>query len=109
MSYPGPKVHRVSRRKLGRGQAHVAASVGCTITGATPVVTLTFDRPVVVSGPVQFSCGTLTIAAQSTPNPTTVLLTMSGPITGLAYSLQGPQDNIRTAQGGNVAGTTGTF
>lgn len=109
MAYPGPKVHRVNRRKLGRGQYPTANSVLVTVTSATPVVTLTFSRPVVVTGTIPITVATLTIVSQTVVSPTVVTITMSGSLTGHAWTVPAGAANVYTAQGGQVIGTSGTF
>jgi hypothetical protein len=109
MSYPGPKVHRVSRRKLGRGQHQQVAGTLCSAATTTPNVTVTFASPVVVSGPLEITVGSLTIVSQSQTSPTTVVFVMSGPTTGLAYNFPAGQPNVSNMQGGAVGGTAGTF
>ena len=109
MSYPGPKVHRVNRRKLGRGQYPTAVGVTVVITAATDVATLTFARPVVVSGPIPLAVGGVTVVSQTVVSPTVVTITYSGTITSAAYSLPAGAENVMTAQGGPVLGASGTF
>ena len=57
-SYPGAKVHRVSRRKLGRGQHVQLPSATVTAAAVTTTVTLTFSQSVVVGGPIPLVLGT---------------------------------------------------
>lgn len=109
MSYPGPKVHRVSRRKLGRGQYPTATGVACVITGSADTATLTFARPVVVSGPIPLTVATRTLVSQTVVSPTVVTILTSGTVTTLAYTLPAGAANVMTAQGGPVLGTAGTF
>jgi hypothetical protein len=109
MSFPSSKVHRVSRRKLGRGQATVAPGVPITVTGAGSTATLTAARPVVVTGQPNLTVATRTIVSYAVVSPTVITVLMSGALTGLAYSLPSPQPKIATYQGGPVLGTTGTF
>ena len=110
MSFPGPKVHRQNRRKLGRGQSPTAA--GCTVavtsTGTTNV-TLTFSRPVVVTGNIPTTVATRTLVSQTVVSGTVVTQVWSGNVTTLAYTVPSNPANVMTYQGGAVAGTTGTF
>lgn len=108
-SFPGAKVHRPSRRKLGRGQHTQLPSATVAATTATPDVTLTFSVPVIVSGTPNFTVTGLTILSWTQPTPTTVHLVMSGATTGLTYSYPANDPNVSTFQGGAEAGTSGTF
>ena len=109
MAYPGPKVHRVSRRKLGRAQHIQAPFATTTAATTTPNVTLTFSVPVIVGGPLEMTVGSLSIVSQSQTSPTTYVFVMSGMTTTATYNFPGNQPNISTFQGGAVAGVTGTF
>jgi hypothetical protein len=108
-TYPGPKVHRRSRRKLGRGQHQQSPVATTTAATTTPNVTLTFSVPVIVSGPLEFTISGQTVVSQSQTSPTTYVFVMSGTTTSAAYSFPGDQPNIATFQGGQVAGVSGTF
>lgn len=109
-SYPGPKVHRPSRRKLGRGQYPAAAGCTCTITDSGDIATLTFSKPVVVSGTIPLAVsGGPTFVSQSVTSPTTVTQTFSAALTTHPYTLPANAANVSTYQGGGVAGTAGTF
>lgn len=109
MPYPTAKVHRPSRRHLGRGQYPTSASVGVTVTGNASNATMVFSRPVVVTGPIPLSVAGLTLVSQNVSNGTTVIQTMSGAVATHAYNLPGGAANVSTYQGGQVAGTAGTF
>lgn len=109
MAFPGPKVHRVNRRKLGRGQATAATGVTVSATGSGSTAILTFARPVVVTGPVEITVATLTYVSQVVNSPTQITVTMSGAVATHAYTIPGAQPNIVTYQGGQVTGTSGTF
>jgi hypothetical protein len=108
-SYPGPKVHRVNRRKLGRGQFPSATGVAVTITASGSTATLTFARPVVVTGPIPLTVGGVTPVSQTIVSPTVVTITYSGTITSATYSLPAGAVNVATYQGGQVFGAAGTF
>lgn len=109
-SYPGPKVHRPSRRKLGRGQfpAALGVAVAVTSTGTTNV-TLTFARPVVVTGTINNTVATKTLVSQTVVSPTVVTQVWSGNVTGLAFTVPANANNVMSQQGGAVLGATGTF
>ena len=102
-------MHRVSRRKLGRGQFPTANGVAVVATGASDTVTLTFARPVVVTGPIPITVATLTIVSQTVVSPTVVTILMSGTVATHAYAVPSGAANVASYQGGQVLGTTGTF
>lgn len=108
-SYPTSNVHRRSRRKLGRAQHQQAAAATTTAATTTPNVTLTFNVPVIVSGPLTITVGSLTILSQQQLTPTTYEFVLSGTTTSETYSFPANQPNIATFQGGGVAGVSGTF
>ena len=108
-SYPGPKVHRPSRRKLGRGQYTQQPAVDVEITGSGSVATLTFSSPVVVNGDIPLSVDTRTFVSQEVTSSTTVEITVSGAVTGLDYDLPANLPQIKTFQGGTNNGVSGTF
>lgn len=109
MAFPTAKVHRGNRRKLGRGQYPTSASVGVTVTGTASTATLTFSRPVVVTGPIPLAVATLTPVTQTVVSPTVVTILQSGTVATHAYSLPGGAANVATYQGGQVSGAAGTF
>lgn len=110
MGYPGSKVHRVNRRKLGRGQFPATVSVTAAITSSgTTNLTLTFSGPVVVTGTIPTTVATRTLVSQTIVSPTVVTQVWSGNVTGLAYTLPSNPANVSTYQGGVVAGIAGTF
>lgn len=110
MAYPTPKVHRVSRRKLGRGQ--YPSSTGTTVTLTNPsanVVDLIFARPVVVTGiiPVQTSAGVL--VNQQVSSGTLVIQTYNVSQAAATVTFPPAAANVLTQQGGPVNGTSITF
>ena len=110
MAFPGPKVHRGNRRKLGRGQYPAATGVGVTVTSTgTTNVTLTFARPVVVTGTIPMTVATRTFVSQTSVSNTVVTQVWSAAVTGLAYAVPANAANVLTNQGGPVTGATGTF
>jgi hypothetical protein len=108
-SYPTPKVHRRSRRKLGRGQYPAIPAANPTVTGAGSTVTVTYDQPVIVSGPIGLTVGALTNTTQTVVSPTVVTVLLSGPLTGLDWSLAANPSTVATSAGGGVAGASGSF
>jgi hypothetical protein len=110
MAYPGAKVHRVSRRKLGRGQypPSLGTTVALTSSGTTNV-TMTFARPVVVTGTIPTTVATLTLVSQTVVSPTVVTQVWSGNVTTHLGTFPSNAANVTTQQGGGVAGTSVTF
>ena len=108
-SYPGSKVHRSSRRKLGRGQSVQRAAAGVSAIASTVTVTLTFDRPVIVSGTIQMNVGTgIPLVSQEQTSPTTVVQVYQSTVAGKTWSI-GEGAPVATFQGGGLAATSGTF
>jgi hypothetical protein len=109
-SYPGPKVHRANRRKLGRGQFPTGGSVTVTLTNATVTLTLTFSGPVVVTGIIPVtSNGAQTIVSQTVVSPTVVTQTWSATLVGSTITVPANPANVATFQGGGVSGNQRTF
>lgn len=109
-SFPGPKVHRVNRRKLGRGQFPTPAAVTPVITSAASVATITFPVPVVVSGVIPLAVvGGPTFVSQTIVSSTVVTQTFSAALSTHTYSLPANAANVKTAQGGGTAAVAGTF
>jgi hypothetical protein len=110
MAYPGPKVHRTSRRKLGRGQYPTNNFVGVTLTNpSADVVLMTFASPVVVTGIIPLTTSSGTFVSQTVLSATTVQQTFSASQAAATVSIPGNAANVATYQGGRVAGTTITF
>lgn len=108
-SFPGAKVHRVSRRKLGRGQSTQFPAATVTPVAATAVVTCTFSQPVVYSGgPLLSLSGSHVLLTAVQTTPTVVVLTFSATVVGATWTVVEPSP-ARTMQGGGVAPATGTF
>lgn len=103
-------VHRRNRRKLGRGQYPQTANVACTVTSTgTTNMTMTFDRPVVVSGRILATVATRTFVSQTVVSPTVVTQVWSGNVATLAYTVPANSPVVASAQGGRLAGAAGTF
>lgn len=110
MAFPGPKVHRVSRRKLGRGQHPQYAQATATLTESGTTLTITFNVPVVVSGVIPTtSAGSITRVSQTVVSPTVVTQTWSAAITGTGVMTLPAGSPITTYQGGGCAAATATF
>lgn len=110
MAYPGGKVHRVNRRKLGRGQypSSLGTTVAMTSSGTTNV-TLTFARPVTVFGVIPTTVATLSLVSQTVVSPTVVTQVWSGNVATHLGTFPTNAANVSTQQGGGVAGTSVTF
>lgn len=109
-SYPGAKVHRVSRRKLGRGQSVPVPAANVTATAATTTVTLVFDKPVVVSGVIPLVIATNpAFVSQTVVDSTHVTQTYATSCAAKAWSVAGGIPQVRTFQGGGLAAASGTF
>jgi len=109
MAFPTNNVHRRDRRKLGRGQSATGGLVGVVISGTASTVTLTFARPVQVTGTIPLTVATLTLTTQTVVSPTVVTLLMSGTLAGHAWSVPSPIPNVSTYEGGVASGGSGTF
>lgn len=112
MAFPGPKVHRVSRRKLGRGQSVVSSSgnsVNCVLTVVTTTLTMTFAKPVVVSGIIPVTSAGLTLVSQTVVSSTVVTQVWSATLATATVVLPGNAANVATYQGGGTVGQTITF
>jgi acyl-homoserine lactone acylase PvdQ len=108
-SFPGPKVHRSNRRKLGKGQHVQAPAANITAAVATTVVTLTFSVPVVVNGPIVATTTNGTLVSSAQTSPTTATLTFSLTQATATVTVPGGQAAISTFQGGSNAPFVETF
>ena len=109
-SYPSSKIHRVSRRRLGRGQHVQVAAANVTPTVSTTTVTLVFDVPVVVNGPIPLVLD----PAQTPVSQEQVSATewqIHYPLTAAAasWSIDDQGGVVKTFQGGGLAVAEGTF
>lgn len=110
MAFPGPKVHRPSRRKLGRGQYPVVAGATVTVTAfSADVASLVFSQPMVISGPVNFTVTGLTPIAQTAISPTEVRQSYAVALSTHTWTFAANQPGLATSQGGGVVAATGTF
>ena len=109
-SYPSAKVHRPSRRKLGRGQHTQLPQANLVVTDTADTATLTFDRPVIVNGVIPLNVtGGVTLTTQTIVSQTVVHQLYSGPLTTLQYSFPANDPSVANMQGGGCAGAAGTF
>lgn len=110
MAFPTPKVHRPSRRKLGKGQFPIANNFTCAVTSTgTTNVTLTFNKPVLIRGNLSNTVTTRTLVSQTVVSATVVSQVWSGNVTTLAYAVPSADVNVTNYQGGQLVGTGGTF
>ena len=108
-SYPGPKVHRVSRRKLGKGQHPQPVPASITATVETTTVHLAFDRPVIISGAIPYVTSTGVVDSQTIVDNQHVDLVCSTSQEDATWSIAGNCGAIATFQGGGNAPAGGTF
>jgi hypothetical protein len=108
-SFPGAKVHRVSRRKLGRGQSVQKAAANATPVATLADVVITFDVPVVVSGNIDLHVSTgIALLSQVQTSPTTVAQVYASSVVGKTWSVDNSAP-VATFQGGALAAASGTF
>lgn len=108
-SFPGSKVHRTNRRKLGRGQYPAVPSAALTVsTVSADVFKIVSDVPGVfdTSG-TGITVATLTFVSAVQSSTTELDVTMSGALAGHAYSV--PSNILRTFMGGGSPAKSGTF
>lgn len=109
-SFPGAKVHRHNRRKLGRGQVPSRPPVAVTASASTVTVTLTFSVPVVVSQNIDLHLSpSHTLLTQVQNDGVTVTQTYDASVVGSTWTIDAGTPGIATFQGGGVAAATGTF
>jgi len=109
-SYPGPNVHRHSRRKLSRGQYPQAASATMAPVDTVAEVVITFSRPVVVSGDINLHLDPpVALLAQVVNSSMVVTQTYAATVTGSDWVFDGALTDVRTTEGGAVAAAAGSF
>ena len=107
-SYPGSKVHRHNRRKLGRGQTANAVGPSITVTAqSADVARLVSAAPVVWSSVIPMTVATLTLVSQAVVDQFTVDITFSGGLAGHAYNVPGGAGTAYN--GGQTLAASGTF
>lgn len=108
-SYPGAKVHRSSRRKLGRGQSVQRSPATVTPVATTSSVALTFDVPVVVSGNIPLNLDpAVALLSQVQTDARHVTQTYAATVVGSDWSITAAAP-VRTTQGGGLTAASGTF
>lgn len=104
-TFPTSKVHRVSRRKLGKGQHVQLPLVTCVVTNSTTTVTLTFNTPVVINGSLDLHFTGLTLVSQEQTASNVWTLTYSATTHLIAYTgIPAGSPIVQSMQGGGFAG-----
>ena len=107
-SYPGAKVHRHNRRKLGRGQNPVFAGPTLTVTAsAADVMQIVSSEPVVWGSAIAATVATRTIVSQAVIDQNTVQITFSGAVATHAWTV--PAGAGVAYNGGPTPQASGTF
>lgn len=104
-----PNVRRRDRRRLGRGQYPQADPITLTALGSASTATITFSKAVLVSGALPLVVGTRTFVSQVVTNPTQVVVTMNGAVTGLVYSMAANPSTVNGQKGEPISALGGTF
>lgn len=109
-AYPTANVHRPSRRSLGKNQYPTSLGVIPVVTSAASVATITFSRPVVVTGIIPMTvAGGPTFVSQAIVSPTVVTQTFSAALATHTYNLPAGAAHVASYQGGQTVGAAGTF
>jgi hypothetical protein len=109
-SYPGAKVHRINRRKLGRGQYPTGNMVTAVLTNpSADVVQIAFSRPVVVSGTIPLTTSNGVFVSQAVISPTVVQQTFSLTQAAATVSMPSNPANVAANPAGGIVGATVTF
>lgn len=103
-------IRRRDRRKLGKDQYPTQSAVTVIVSSSgTTNMTLTFSRPVVVTGTIGTTVAGLTLVSQTVVSPITVSQVWSGNVATKAWTVPGDSTVVATATGGRLAGASGTF
>ena len=108
-SFPGAKVHRMSRRKLGKGQHVQIPPCTITATASTVTITLNFSVPCVVSGNIPLVSSAGEFVSQEVISNVEVQQTWSASQATATWSIAANCGAITTFQGGGNAAAGGTF
>lgn len=113
MAYPTPNVHRRGRRQLGRHQdasINGSNSVSVTPSVATTTLTLTFNKPVVVTGQIPVTvAGGPTFVSQAIVSSTVITQVWSATLVGHTVTVPANAANVSSYQGGGTQGITASF
>lgn len=109
-SYPGAKVHRRNRRKLGRGQFTAVSAAVPNVTNDGATVFINWTVPVVVRGnlDIHLSAGR-TLLTQDVDAAGNITQTYSESVAGLSWAILTGDPIVRSRHGGPISGGTGTF
>ena len=108
-SYPGAKVHRPNRRKLGRGQTVQQPQATISATATTVTVTFTLSVPCVISGIVPVTTSNGAFVSQTVLSPTQFQQVFSLTQAAATVSIPNNCGQITTRQGGGNAAFSTTF
>ena len=108
-SFPGAKVHRESRRKLGRGQTVQQTPVMITATASTVTVTYTLNRPCVINGIVPTVTSNGALVSQHVTSPTQFEQVFTLTQAAATISIPANCGQIKTFQGGGNSSFSETF
>lgn len=109
-TYPTGKVHRPSRRAVGKGQSSNRGNVNVVMTNPSAnVVQLAFSSPVVVTGTIPLTTSAGAFVSQAVINSSTVQQTFTVSQATATVALPSGAANVATYQGNKVNGTSITF
>lgn len=109
-SFPGAKVHRRSRRQLGRGQSIPTPPLTFVMTSSGDDAILTFSVPVVVRGAIDLHVsGGLNYVSQTVVSPTVIHQTYDAAVATKTWSVTAGDAGAASFQGGVLAAASGTF
>lgn len=108
-SYPGAKVHRLNRRKLGRGQSVQQAQAVLSATASTVTVTFASNVPIIVNGPIPVTTTNGVYVSQEQLTATTFQIVFSLTQAAATVTIPANCGAIATFQGGGNAAFSMTF
>jgi hypothetical protein len=106
-SFPNSKIHKPSRKKLGKGQVPPTAPATVTPSVATTTVTLTASVPGIFANPTTFVATGGTIVSQGQLTPTTYQIVYTATQAAAVWTL--PAHAFTTNSGGTSIASSGTF
>lgn len=102
--------HRKNRQRLPkRTYPAIPLANILTISAATSVATITFDRAVQMNGAPALTVATVTQSSAVQTDDTTIAVTFSGALATHAWQFSGGSSAVLTSGGGSVAAKSGTF
>ena len=112
-SFPGSNVHRVPRRKLGRGQHSIPPMVAivAVVSHSSHTITIQFASNVVVTGIPPLVIGANKDEGTSfvVDYPNQITITFAAEVAGLAYEWLAPYQTVVGANGGQVVPVSGVM